>query len=58
MVKLTHLQADLVEFLKAQCTHEEIIRDFVKESYTVISPIYDLTLDTLIKALYIGYEKI
>lgn len=58
MVKLTYLQAEVLEILKATQTHEQIVRDFVQESFMLISPIYDLSLDTLIKALYIGYEKI
>ena len=54
-VKLTMTQAETLEKFKDSQQPSEIVADFLKETYTVVSPIYDLSLDTLIKALYIGY---
>ena len=56
LVKLTSTQAVLLEDLKASKSKREIVVDFVREEYSVTSPIYDMSLDTLIQALYIGYD--
>lgn len=57
-VQLTREQSELVESLKASQQLAEIVYDFVNEKYPVISPIYELSLDTLIRALYFNYDVV
>lgn len=57
---LTHEQSEaLIELLKTQ-TPAKIVRDFVDEVFPVRNPLYDISLDSLIHALYFGYvaEKV
>lgn len=59
-ITLTHEQSEaLIELLKTH-TPAKIVRDFVDEVFPVRHPLYDISLDSLIHALYFGYvaEKV
>jgi hypothetical protein len=56
MEKLNKVHVDLLDELLSEESPHEIVADYVMEHYPVSSQIYDLSLDTLIKSLYIGYE--
>lgn len=55
-VKLTKAQSEEIKTLLKENPAEDIIQDHVEGKWWDDSPLNGLALDTLIRALYIGYE--
>lgn len=55
-VKLTREQAYLLEHILVDYSKENIVKWAATEKYSADHPLYSMPLNTLISALYVGYE--